>query len=173
MFVELHKLSSLYFDEKYADYQSEYKECVDNIGCKLENMWKKTYEKRCEGWKSRQMAGQQKSVELISDRNRLESNEHVIVATLDMYQKAKTITDKLLSNMDHPHIGLLGPMDKENLTDIIRLFMLNPEQLYAFITVAIHSCMKKPPEPLKMYLGGASGTGKSMVIRALYKWFAV
>ncbi|KAH9848180.1 hypothetical protein C2E23DRAFT_739948 [Lenzites betulinus] len=48
---------------------------------------------------------------------------------------------------------------------------LNTEQARAFRIVAEHS-MQNNPEPLRMYLGGVGGTGKSRVIQALTSFFA-
>ncbi|KAI9067029.1 hypothetical protein FKP32DRAFT_1527872, partial [Trametes sanguinea] len=48
---------------------------------------------------------------------------------------------------------------------------LNCEQKRAFVIVANHSCLDKPP-PLRMFLGGVGGTGKSRVIQALTAFFA-
>ncbi|KAI0708651.1 hypothetical protein C8Q76DRAFT_627191, partial [Earliella scabrosa] len=48
---------------------------------------------------------------------------------------------------------------------------LNAEQRRAFSIVAEHSLLNKP-EPLRMFLGGFGGTGKSRVIQALTEYFA-
>lgn len=53
--------------------------------------------------------------------------------------------------------------DPEPSVEIDRLieeFPLNREQARAFRIVAEHSMKDKPP-PLRMYLGGPGGTGKS------------
>ncbi|KAJ3924232.1 MAG: hypothetical protein NXY57DRAFT_868957, partial [Lentinula lateritia] len=47
---------------------------------------------------------------------------------------------------------------------------LNTEQTRAFRIIASHSQLSKP-EPLRMYIGGQGGTGKSLVIQALNKFF--
>ncbi|KAI9064822.1 hypothetical protein FKP32DRAFT_1569040, partial [Trametes sanguinea] len=47
---------------------------------------------------------------------------------------------------------------------------LNVEQMRAFTIVAKHSLMSKP-SPLRMFLGGVGGTGKSRVIQALTAFF--
>ncbi|OSC97382.1 hypothetical protein PYCCODRAFT_1338477, partial [Trametes coccinea BRFM310] len=48
---------------------------------------------------------------------------------------------------------------------------LNTEQARAFRLVAEHS-LKEKPDPLRMFLGGVGGTGKSRVIKALTSFFA-
>ncbi|TDL18178.1 hypothetical protein BD410DRAFT_728772, partial [Rickenella mellea] len=50
-------------------------------------------------------------------------------------------------------------------------FTLNAEQARAFRIVAEHSTGRRL-SPLRMYLGGAGGTGKSRVINALKEFFA-
>ncbi|KAI0731008.1 hypothetical protein C8Q76DRAFT_613449, partial [Earliella scabrosa] len=47
---------------------------------------------------------------------------------------------------------------------------LNAEQRRAFTIVAEHSLLERP-EPLRMFLGGFGGTGKSRVIHALTDYF--
>ncbi|KAI0059114.1 hypothetical protein BV25DRAFT_1765076, partial [Artomyces pyxidatus] len=54
---------------------------------------------------------------------------------------------------------------------VIDKFTLNAEQARAFTIIAEHSLQDKP-EPLRMYIGGAGGTGKSRVINALQDFFA-
>ncbi|KAJ7088936.1 hypothetical protein C8R44DRAFT_595917, partial [Mycena epipterygia] len=49
-------------------------------------------------------------------------------------------------------------------------FKLNAEQERAFKLVANHA-IADDPSPLKMYLGGIGGTGKTQVIRALQQFF--
>ncbi|KAG1748251.1 uncharacterized protein EDB91DRAFT_1003527, partial [Suillus paluster] len=53
-----------------------------------------------------------------------------------------------------------------SIDNMIEEFTLNTEQARAFRIVAEHSLLVKP-EPLRMFIGGAGGTGKSRVINAL------
>jgi hypothetical protein len=57
------------------------------------------------------------------------------------------------------------------MTSVVETFSLNQEQERAFRIVANHS-MCVSPEPLRMYLGGMGGTGKTRVIDALQDWFS-
>lgn len=57
-----------------------------------------------------------------------------------------------------------------NIDAIIKKFTLNTEQARAFKTITEHS-MQHQKETLKMYIGGAGGTGKSQVINALKEFF--
>ncbi|KAH7924616.1 hypothetical protein BV22DRAFT_992571, partial [Leucogyrophana mollusca] len=47
---------------------------------------------------------------------------------------------------------------------------LNTEQARAFTIVAEHSLLAHP-DPLRMFIGGPGGTGKSRVITALRQYF--
>lgn len=60
--------------------------------------------------------------------------------------------------------------DRDILTQTRSEFTLNDEQLRAFNIVAHHS-LSLGAEPLRMYIGGMAGTGKSRVIDALRRWF--
>ncbi|KAF8167652.1 hypothetical protein B0H34DRAFT_646547, partial [Crassisporium funariophilum] len=57
-----------------------------------------------------------------------------------------------------------------SIDNMIQEFTLNIEQARAFRIICEHS-LERNPEPLKMYLGGAGGTGKSRVINALKEYF--
>ncbi|KAJ6484120.1 hypothetical protein C8R45DRAFT_830242, partial [Mycena sanguinolenta] len=50
-------------------------------------------------------------------------------------------------------------------------FMLNTEQARAFGIIAEHSLQKRDALPLRMFLGGPGGTGKSRVINSLTNFF--
>ncbi|KAJ7462927.1 hypothetical protein FB451DRAFT_957188, partial [Mycena latifolia] len=57
-----------------------------------------------------------------------------------------------------------------SILDIATSHELNAEQARAFSIVAEHSQITDH-KPLRMYLGGPGGTGKSRVINALQDWF--
>ncbi|KAJ7720689.1 hypothetical protein B0H16DRAFT_1234024, partial [Mycena metata] len=57
------------------------------------------------------------------------------------------------------------------IPSIVKSFGLNQEQARAFSIVAQHSLEPNPQKPLRMYLGGPGGTGKSRVIDALQEFF--
>jgi chromosomal replication initiation ATPase DnaA len=63
-----------------------------------------------------------------------------------------------------------NPDPNININQLVEEFTLNKEQARAFRIVAEHS-MKDKPSPLRMYLGGPGGTGKSRVINALKEFF--
>lgn len=62
------------------------------------------------------------------------------------------------------------PEHDVNIPEIIAEWNLNTEQAQAFCMIAEHSLQLRL-EPLRMYLGGPGGTGKSYVIKALQQFF--
>ncbi|KDR83304.1 hypothetical protein GALMADRAFT_17474, partial [Galerina marginata CBS 339.88] len=60
--------------------------------------------------------------------------------------------------------------EQKFIDDTVSKFSLNTEQECAFRIVANHATLHKT-EPLKIYLGGMGGTGKSQVIKALIAFF--
>jgi hypothetical protein len=75
----------------------------------------------------------------------------------------------MASYIDHPHDQIIQN-DVEHLNSIITKFTLNTEQTHAFSMIAQHSLTDKPSQ-LRMFLGGAGGTGKSQVINTLHTFF--
>ncbi|KAF8235308.1 hypothetical protein L208DRAFT_1194927, partial [Tricholoma matsutake] len=55
-------------------------------------------------------------------------------------------------------------------TSVVKEFSLNTEQEKAFCIVATHAS-DPYSEPLRMYIGGMAGTGKSQVLKALKSFF--
>ncbi|KZS90828.1 hypothetical protein SISNIDRAFT_414933, partial [Sistotremastrum niveocremeum HHB9708] len=61
----------------------------------------------------------------------------------------------------------------QQLRDISQTYTLNTQQSLAFKIVCLHSIdLERKSKPLRMYLGGPGGTGKSRVIHAVTDWFA-
>ena len=129
----------------------------------LEDQWKSVYEKRRDEWK------------------RKLCNTHVETEAIDTVNIAQTA---VMTNIE-PSL-ILPPMDsrvvqvppsvnstpEENVSveEIAHTWTLNIEQMRAFRIIALHS-MEEKPKPLRMYLGGPGGTGKSRVIHALTDFF--
>ena len=59
----------------------------------------------------------------------------------------------------------------ELIEEVVRKFSLNTEQERAFRIIANHSLVGMAADPLRMYIGGMAGTGKSQVIKALIHFF--
>ncbi|KAF5335555.1 hypothetical protein D9611_012211 [Ephemerocybe angulata] len=131
-----------------------------------EDIWKQTYENRraaaLKQWSSVETPNASKT------RGRI--NEHRV-------NDGSTLREAL---EDQPQTTLEAsvrrdmPIDPQNfhekIDDIVHQFTLNTEQKRAFRIIAEHS-LDPSQSQLKMYLGGAGGTGKSRVIQALTTFF--
>ena len=62
------------------------------------------------------------------------------------------------------------PDTQQVLDTIVKKFSLNTDQEKAFRIVATHAS-DPYSEPLRMYIGGMAGTGKSQVLKALKTFF--
>ncbi|KAG1877563.1 hypothetical protein F4604DRAFT_1924208 [Suillus subluteus] len=130
----------------------------------LEDLWRSTYEERRDNFKKRAMPEEN------SDEQEYSDLPPPSIQTVD--QSCLTIVD-------------LGPMSTDAGTDsnrdvtddgsrliesVIIEYGLNDEQTHAFHIIVEHRCGKSE-EPLRMFIGGAGGTGKSRVINALKEYF--
>ena len=128
----------------------------------LEDQWKSTYENRRNEWK----------------RKLTETHAEIPSACSGPVQHTRPMTvmsaaDASSVSVEHQIMRLsMPPPDVPNvsLEDIIDKWSLNTEQARAFRIVASHSVDRKS-KPLRMYIGGPGGTGKSRVIHALTDFF--
>ena len=140
---------------------------VDSI---LEELWRKTYEERRDRSKRRNA-----QEALVPDVITNAVPSIVPVATLlrdgSRFREAQSMTDAATCL---PKVNQQMPTtDPDWFVDIdamVQEFNLNTEQARAFRIITEHS-FENNPEPLRMYLGGAGGTGKSTVIKALKSFF--
>ena len=126
----------------------------------LEDQWKTTYENRRNEWKK-------KLGNANVDAQPIGSTEHTQSMTVMTAANASPVT------VQHQVMRVsTPPPDTPDLliADIINKWSLNTEQARAFTIVALHSTDRKS-KPLRMYIGGPGGTGKSRVIHALTEWF--
>ncbi|KAJ7163731.1 hypothetical protein C8R46DRAFT_902591, partial [Mycena filopes] len=72
---------------------------------------------------------------------------------------------------DRPHGKFTPEETVVQIHDVCNTFCLNEEQERAFKIVADHAS-GSPSEPLKMYIGGMGGSGKSQVFKAIIALFA-
>ncbi|KAF5326514.1 hypothetical protein D9611_000713 [Ephemerocybe angulata] len=68
-------------------------------------------------------------------------------------------------------LGLPSVQQDVNIDDVIHKFTLNSEQGRAFKIIAGQASEQNLVPPLRMFLGGAGGTGKSRVLDALKEFF--
>ena len=126
----------------------------------LEDQSKSTYENRRNEWK------------------RKLSNNHVDVpkASIDAQTQPMVVmsaADAASVPIEHQVMRLTVPPQESpetSVEDIVNKWSLNTEQARAFRIVALHSVDRKS-KPLRMYIGGPGGTGKSRVIHALNDFF--
>ena len=138
---------------------------VQNQDFSLEERWKNEYDLRRDKWKQHttidikhpaaDSINNSTDTNVVSDgsemRNALQNNSHTIPI---IAQDIPSVTTENIVDIDA----------------IINEYTLNTEQARAFRLVSEQS-LSRQGEPLRMYLGGAGGTGKSRVIHALKHFF--
>ncbi len=134
---------------------------------------------RCEGipkrtaaqWKNLVQSSRQRVMDIMKGQIPLETTNgtrtadvpallagSVRVLTLEQFDMLRRLHVDVSRGPQDPHILLLH--------GVIEMFHLNDEQVRAFSIVARH-LHHHDKEPLRMYLGGMAGTGKSTVLKAL------
>ncbi|KAJ7705903.1 hypothetical protein B0H16DRAFT_1271885, partial [Mycena metata] len=93
----------------------------------------------------------------------------------DLINKRRHMTNNGIQILESTYFHPRSPLDvaacKILNNDIITSFDLNEEQTRAFMIVANHAS-EPQKSPLRMYLGGMGGTGKSRVFKAIVEFFA-
>ena len=134
---------------------------VNDDALSYEDIWKAEYDTRRLQWKQQacQSAAQPQARESIYESN-IQHETNTLSAATEEIREPQICTPQLATDLE-PVI---------DMEQIIQQFTLNREQARAFRIVAQHSLQNKP-HPLRMFLGGAGGTGKSRVINALKEFF--
>ncbi len=135
-----------------------------------EKEWRKCYESRRSKWKEGERMNC--SAPPISTEGPAESE-----ATLNSLPNAESTPaqTRIQFAFDREAVDVrdASHASQDLLTDIINKFTLNEEQQIAFRIVAERVISKDVhKEPIRMYLGGPGGTGKSRVIDALKDFFS-
>jgi len=126
----------------------------------LEDQWKSTYENRRNEWK-RKLGNTHIEAPLVYPTHHRQSM--VVMSTTDV---SSTSAGHQVMQLTVPPPNVPDiPID-----DVINEWSLNTEQARAFRIIALHSTDRKL-KPLRMYIGGPGGTGKSRVIHALTDFF--
>jgi len=134
----------------------------------LEQTWRKAYEDRRDQWKHKSVNNKDN---LVSDSSQNVSSEiHKIIQDGSAYREASCSTSIVRKPMIRLEVPSIEPDNFVDVTDIIEKFTLNTEQTRAFRIISEHS-MQIKPDPLRMYIGGPGGTGKTRVIHALTEFF--
>lgn len=135
---------------------------------RMEDLWRKTYEDRRARWKRKHT-----DTGILVDNSPLHERQDV--------REGYSIRDASAFQTQVDDMEICLPTIRQDITAsdrsrdvdisaIIEEYTLNEEQARAFRIVSEHSLEDKP-EQLRMYLGGAGGTGKSRVINALRDFF--
>ena len=135
----------------------------------LEDLWRKAYEERRGRSKCRNA---QQSVPG-DPMNTILSPSLPTVTSLCDGSKFCEAQNMMEVPPNLPKVNQQPRSDPEWYIDIdamILEFNLNMEQARAFKIISEHS-LERNPEPLRMYMGGAGGMGKSTVIQALKVYF--
>ena len=136
---------------------------IQNQDFSLEDQWKTEYELQRDKWKQHPAINVQQTEStnhstnftVVSDGSELREALHRNTNSIPVI--AQNIPSILSEN-------------EVDLDTIIKKYTLNTEQARAFKLVC-HQSFNRQNEPLRMYLGGAGGTGKSRVIHALKHFF--
>lgn len=133
-------------------------------GC-MENMWRQAYDQRRDDSKKRNSAPP--GAQQVDTTNFASS-----IRSGDAFRSSQAHDDSEGSMeariaQDHP---ALRPVMNVDVEAVASKWELNDEQRRAFRLVAMQS-FGKPDDPLRMFLNGCAGTGKSRVINALRDFF--
>lgn len=157
----IHAHNSANFDALSHSHNDHIQE-VQEADLVLENTWKKEYEFRRNQWKL-------KSTNIVHAV--AEGTNVQIPANINTGGDLRAALEgSKMSTISHATIAQDIPateLDMQvNIDDIIAEFTLNREQARAFRLVCSRTD-NKDSQPLRMYLGGAGGTGKSRVISSI------
>ena len=135
----------------------------------IEEQWKIEYENRRDQWK-------RKATTETSVTNADNGEQHIFRQQIAMndgsaFRQASDFKNQpIISAEISQQIPATCIENNIDVDEMIKEFTLNNEQARAFRIICNHS-MNSQNEALKMYIGGAGGTGKSRVINALKKYF--
>lgn len=155
-------------------------ELVDSSDTRNENIWKNAYEVRKTNWKERQISLGLNSVgpsnsnpHNVSSMIRAKKDNRHGVNT-DGHEPRIVLnaeeTNQQLVNASHGERRLNTEDQTVDIESYAAKWTLNSEQTLAFKIVADQSNTYNA-DPLKMYLAGPAGTGKSRVFNALKTYF--
>jgi len=137
----------------------------------LEEIWKKTYDDRKQDWKKKAQAIPSQTTNLSTSSNLADGAQTYNICNGDAFRNTMLNSKENTQNPSiHQHLAATDANKEIDIDEIVQEFTLNKEQARAFRIVALHS-LEERPKPLRMYLGGPGGTGKSRVINALKIFF--
>ena len=126
----------------------------------LEDQWKSVYENRRNEWKKK-LSNTHTEASTVSP---IASTQPLaIISAIDV---GSTGVEDQIMRLDVPP----ATVPNVSIDDIVNTWSLNVEQARAFKIIASHSTDPRS-KPLRMYIGGPGGTGKSRIIHALTDFF--
>lgn len=134
------------------------------------NRYEPEIAKTANGWKSTVKECRDK---IIQERQRVVANSTIVRPAADENASQYSGPGHVkIVDADYLRYNFKARFKESNcIIDVtVKNFKLNEEQERAFRIVANHAASFSP-DPLKMYLGGMGGTGKSQVIKALISMF--
>jgi hypothetical protein len=147
-----------------GDHRGQAEDCVNHEDglflpedLSLENVWRAAYDGRQKMWRQKLRAAPETSV------------------VPEQVQNNPAVSNLAAAHINVPSVTSLEsqpPPPPTNIDEIIVKWTLNIEQARAFSLIATHAQQNQSLEPMRMYLGGSGGTGKSRVITALTDYFA-
>lgn len=138
---------------------------VEMLNDGLETIWENEYKARRDAWKDKVKATPLQPTSSVPSISTCDSRSVVQVmrnAALDIVNRREP---SIRQDMRPTNIDV-----DIDIPDIVARWTLNCEQTIAFRKIAEHS-LKNDATQLRMYIGGAGGTGKSRVIDAVSDWF--
>ena len=129
----------------------------------LEDQWRDTYEKRRDEWK-RKLSNTRAETTMASSADGVQP---LVMTSAEASQILPQADSQI---MEIPSSTNPTPDTNIPIEELVHAWTLNTEQARAFKIITSHS-MELKPKPLRMYLGGPGGTGKSRVIQALTDFF--
>ena len=171
MFDVTHHDDPINHGSTFVNTENKIKE-VNLIDLVLEEQWKKEYENRRDQWKRKVATETNKNPGPSTSKNRQHNFEQQMSDGSEFRQASEmgTQNQSILSTEILNQIPATFTESDVDINAMIKEFTLNAEQARAFKIICEHSTGLQN-EPLKMYIGGAGGTGKSQVINALKVYF--
>jgi len=132
-----------------------------------EHLWRKTYDQRRARLKEGNTTHPREET---STHSTAASQIEPTVSSITMsnlFSPCNRTTEPTISSLPGAEQTMSGDV---RIQDLISEYGLNKEQERAFTIVAEHSMLQNA-DPLRMFITGPGGTGKSRVIKALKDWF--
>ena len=131
----------------------------------LEDQWKDEYEKRRNEWKRKL-----RDTDIETPALAAQENVAVQPSVMTSNEASQVLPPADSQVLQIPPSENTMHEESVSIEEIVNTWTLNTEQARAFRIIASHS-MEPKAKPLRMYLGGPGGTGKSRVIQALTDFF--